>query len=409
MHPNPKADFIVGFGGGVTTRALSFAQLKSIKVVELEPAVVDAGRAVYGGKIPVLQDARVSIEFNDARNTLLRSNKRYDIIASQPSHPWLAHAATVFTQEFFTLIRSRLTDKGIYGQWVNLFHMDATTLKSLFKSFYTVFPEGMVFANTHTGDLIMFGSRHKMNFNFERIRKRLAEPKIKLAMNFQGIYDAKDILNYFAFSRAQAMAVSRHARANTDLNILSEVRLSGLAKILPYGENPYHFLRKHYRLEISPYFSSNVSKNLHEVGQHLLARNKLSMASHIVKQLKNIDSDKSRQLQYEILWRRFYYRRAMILYQQHAQWPDKIHMQQALLLSKSGRLKGARQVFSKIKNHDTGVNLVAQLLFNELKYNKKFRTRFTEKNIKELLGQNKKTLIETGRKLALRVKSNLSK
>ncbi len=405
LHPKPKKAFVVGFGGGVTTRALSFTKLESIKVVELEPAVVDAGRAVYGGKIPVLQDPRVSVEFNDARNTLLRSKQKYDIISSQPSHPWLAYAATVFTQEFFSLVRSRLTEKGIYGQWVNLFRMDATTLKSLFKSFYSVFPEGMVFANTSTGDLIMFGSKQKIVFDFQQIAKRMKEKRIKLAMSFQGIKDPKDILNYFALSREQALAVSRHVRINTDLNILSEVRLSGLAKILPYGENPYHFLRKHYRLEIKSYFTSDVPENLYKVGRHLLAQNRLSMATFIMKQLKNMDLTRSRNIEYEILWRRFYYRQAMVLYKSHKNWPDRIHMQQALLLSKENKVREARLVFNKIVSRDIGLKHAARMLFSENKYNKNSSTRFSGEIVKNLLGWNKKTLIEQGRKLASRENS----
>ncbi|MCG6971166.1 MAG: fused MFS/spermidine synthase, partial [Gammaproteobacteria bacterium] len=127
LHDDPKEAFVVGFGGGITTRALTLTEnLEFIKVVELEPMVVEAGRAIVDGEIAALKDPRVTLEFNDARNTLLTEDHTYDVIAAQPSHPWVARASNVFTLEFFQLVKSRLNEGGIYGQWVNLFNMDAT-------------------------------------------------------------------------------------------------------------------------------------------------------------------------------------------------------------------------------------------------------------------------------------------
>jgi len=209
LHENPKSAFVVGFGGGITTKALTFTKLESIRVVELEPAVVEAGRTILGGEIPALQDPRVTLSFNDARNTLLVEDNKYDIIASQPSHPWLARASNVFTKNFFTLVKSRLNEGGVYGQWVNLFHMDATTLKSLLRAFYEVFPHGMTFANLDTGDFIMYGSVSPVVFDYARIQERLDEPKIKAALNFHEIYFARDLLWYFALSRDEALAASK--------------------------------------------------------------------------------------------------------------------------------------------------------------------------------------------------------
>ena len=133
---------------------MTLTDLKSIRVVELEPVVVEAARHIAAGEIPALRDPRVRLDFNDARNTLLVERTRYDLIVSQPSHPWLAGAANVFTRQFWEIVKSRLNERGVFGQWINLFKMDATTLRSLFQAFYEVFPQGMSFANLHTGDII---------------------------------------------------------------------------------------------------------------------------------------------------------------------------------------------------------------------------------------------------------------
>ena len=244
LHEKPRSAFVVGFGGGVTTRALTYTDLESIRVVELEPAIVDAGRAIVKGEIPALQDPRVHLEFNDARNALLLDEARYDIIAAQASHPWLAGTANVFTKEFFELVRSRLNPGGIYGQWVNLFNMDATTLRAIFKAFFTVFPEGVTFAELQSGDFMLFGSDRPLAFDYTRIAARMDRPDIKAALDHYDLRTPDDLLIYFALSRREALATTApDGPMNSDTNILSEVRLAQLIDVPEGAENPYIFLK----------------------------------------------------------------------------------------------------------------------------------------------------------------------
>src|SRR5690606_34725801 len=87
LHPAPKSAFVLGFGGGITTDLLTQTSLDTIRVVELEPAVVEAVRQIPDGPALALDDPRVSLVFNDARNSLLVDGASYDLIVSQPSHP----------------------------------------------------------------------------------------------------------------------------------------------------------------------------------------------------------------------------------------------------------------------------------------------------------------------------------
>ncbi len=301
IHKDPKSAFIVGFGGGITTRALSKTDLETIRVVELEPAVIEAGRAIVDGEIPVLTDPRVSIEFNDARNTLLTDPRRYDIIVSQPSHPWLARASTVFTQDFFALAKSRLNPYGIYGQWVNLFHMDATTLKSLFKAFYQVFPHGVTFANLSTGDFLMFGSAQTVLLDMDRINERVQLKGIREIMRNHGIHNGTDLLYYFSLSREQALKAAGDTPANTDLNILSEVRLSVLDRHPSADEDPYQFIQSQYTFDLAPYFKKDAAQQIYDIGHYFLAaRNEILMAKLATVQLEKLNIHFKNQLYKEI-------------------------------------------------------------------------------------------------------------
>jgi hypothetical protein len=84
LQTAPKTAFVVGFGAGITTRTLTLTNIKSIHVVELDPVVIDANRAIKSAQSDALKDPRVTLTINDARNTLLVDNATYDIIVAQP-------------------------------------------------------------------------------------------------------------------------------------------------------------------------------------------------------------------------------------------------------------------------------------------------------------------------------------
>src|SRR5690606_23470347 len=124
LHENPRSAFVVGLGGGATMRALEFTHIESLRVVELEPLMRDAVLSVLSPDAAGFTDPRLTLTFDDARSTLLMEQQSYDIIVSQPSHPWRSGAANLFTREFFEIVESRLNRGGIYAQWLALFRMD---------------------------------------------------------------------------------------------------------------------------------------------------------------------------------------------------------------------------------------------------------------------------------------------
>ncbi len=362
LQEQPKSAFVVGFGGGITTRALSLTNLESIRVVELEPAVVEAGRALAKGEIPVLNDPRVRLNFNDARNTLLVENKRYDIIAAQPSHPWLAGASSVFTQQFWQLAKSRLNEGGVLGQWVNLFNMDATTLRSIFQAFYGVFPHGITFANLNTGDLLLFGSNKPIKLDYERIQAVLDQPKVKAVLSHYGINTPQDLLWYFALSRQEALAAAGNIAANSDTNILSEVRLSTLTHELSGAEDPSMFLQNSFYFDLAPYID-NATQRIYSQANYFFSKHDMATAETAGKALTKLSPVLGRGVAYEHLWRTGDIDAALELYVQHQEWPDRTHAQQALVLLEVGRQPEALLTLARIKNEPERRAAEARILF----------------------------------------------
>jgi spermidine synthase len=229
LHRDPRTAFVVGFGGGNTAFALTRTRdLERIRVVELEPAIVDAVHTVTRGFVPALVDPRVELDINDARNALLVDESLYDLIVSQPSHPWLAGSGTLFTREFFSIVNSRLEPGGIFGQWVNLFHMDSVTLGAILKSFYEVFPYGFTLRPGGGRDLLVFGSQWPLVFDPDRLETRFAHRELNTHLGRFGKRSAASFLEEFALSRTEILLAVQTGPANTDTNLLSEVRLATL-------------------------------------------------------------------------------------------------------------------------------------------------------------------------------------
>src|SRR5439155_12667 len=123
-RPAPRAAFVVGYGSGVTARVLADVPgMQRVRVVEIEPAVLAMDSFFRHVNDNALARPNVSVIVDDARSALQIDPTRYDIVVSEPSNPWLAGVATLYTPEFFRVVRSRLADDGVFCQWVQLYHL----------------------------------------------------------------------------------------------------------------------------------------------------------------------------------------------------------------------------------------------------------------------------------------------
>jgi hypothetical protein len=224
----PQRGLVIGLGGGNTLRALVDTPLPEIEVVELEPRVVEAQAALYRGRANPLQDARVRLILEDGRHHLARAaGPRYDVIASQPSHPWRAGAANLFTEDFFRLVRSRLEDGGCFALWINGFSMDPESLLAVVASFERVFPGSQLVDASQSGrreDLILLGGREPLRADAAALAGRLAASPLAGRLALFGVGAVPDLLSFFE-GPASAFAQLSPGAANTDDNAFVETRV----------------------------------------------------------------------------------------------------------------------------------------------------------------------------------------
>jgi spermidine synthase len=138
-RPKAESALVVGYGGGIALIALA-PSVQAIDVIELEPAVIAANRSIADVRaLDPLQDSRITIIQNDARAALALTTKQYELIISQPSHPWTAGASHLYTLEFMQQARRHLTDDGVFVQWMGADFLDEALLRSLASTLLAAF------------------------------------------------------------------------------------------------------------------------------------------------------------------------------------------------------------------------------------------------------------------------------
>lgn len=131
LRPEAERAMVIGMGAGITAGSFP-GHVRQIDVAEIEPEVIRANRAFSSWRRDdPLADPRIRIIEGDARNLLFARPDTYDLIVSQPSHPWTLGSANLFTREFYRLVSSRLDDDGVFTQWMGLRYVDVPLLRTL--------------------------------------------------------------------------------------------------------------------------------------------------------------------------------------------------------------------------------------------------------------------------------------
>lgn len=172
-RPHAASAFVIGQGTGVTTHVLASAPgMQRVKVVEIEPAVLAMDSLFYAVNDSVLTRHNVHAVVDDARSALQLDRTRYDLIVSEPSNPWVAGIATLYTPEFFRIARSRLADDGIFCQWIQLYQLPLPIVAGIVSSLREVFPHVNVWFGG-TADLVVLASARPISYDRQWIEQLL--------------------------------------------------------------------------------------------------------------------------------------------------------------------------------------------------------------------------------------------
>jgi spermidine synthase len=184
LHPAPRRVLVVGWGAGATAQAVALHPgVEGVECIEIEPAVWRAAPLFDALSGRVRADPRFRMVLRDGRNHLLRSRERWDVVVSEPSNPWLAGVANLFTREFYETVLSRLAPGGVFGQWFHYYNFEPVDVKVELRTFQSVFPHVSLWVvppvpgpegGTLSADLLLIGSREPHAVDWERLRAAFA-------------------------------------------------------------------------------------------------------------------------------------------------------------------------------------------------------------------------------------------
>jgi len=156
LKPETRQVAVIGIGTGLTTHTLlQNLDLERVETVEIESAMAEAARGFLPRNAATFADARGRILIDDAKSFFSTHGRRYDVVVSEPSNPWVSGVASLFTREFYRRVRAHLSPGGLLVQWFQLYEIDVSMLATVMAALGEAFPHYAIYAPSDHDVLIM--------------------------------------------------------------------------------------------------------------------------------------------------------------------------------------------------------------------------------------------------------------
>src|ERR1051326_1533120 len=182
IHPHPRFILTVGFGAGVTAGSfVTYPEVENITICELESKIPPVSTEYFGKQnYDVLHDRRTRMVYDDARHYIFTTRDRFDVITTDPIHPWVKGTSTLYSKEYYELVKAHLNPGGVVAQWLPIYDSDPETIKTELATFFDVFPSGTIWSNNLNGDgydLVLIGQPDASVINVDDVQRRLDDGK----------------------------------------------------------------------------------------------------------------------------------------------------------------------------------------------------------------------------------------
>jgi spermidine synthase len=196
LHPNPQKALVLGLGTGSTAGWLAaMPTMQRVDVIELERSIVKVAELCTPVNHNALANPKLHVTIGDGRELLLTKREKYDLIASEPSNPYRAGVASLFTREFYQSVQRRLQPGGLFLQWVQTYDVDDRTIETFYRTLGSVF-DYIDSWQTEEGDLLLVASREPVSFDAAALRQRLSQEPLKSAV--RAAWKANGLEDFFA-------------------------------------------------------------------------------------------------------------------------------------------------------------------------------------------------------------------
>ncbi|HXT71177.1 MAG TPA: fused MFS/spermidine synthase [Vicinamibacterales bacterium] len=249
----PSNALVIGCGAGVTAGAVSIGpRVKTMTIAEIEPLVPRSvaryfwmhNYSVVGDERGAPPNKKVTIHIDDARHFLLTTNQKFDAITSDPLDPWVKGAATLYTEEFFELVKKKLNPGGVVTLFVQLYESNEAAVKSEIGTFFKAFPNSVVWGNTNNGqgyDLVLMGQLEPIKIDLDAMEAKYQSQEFaQVAQSLQetGFGSITDLFATYAGQPSDLAPWLADVQINRDRNLRLQY-LAGLGLNL-YQSGPIY-------------------------------------------------------------------------------------------------------------------------------------------------------------------------
>jgi spermidine synthase len=217
----------VGFGAGVTAGSfVPYPGVESLIICELEPLIPPASTEFFAPEnYSVMRDPRTRIVYDDARHFIFTTRQKFDVITTDPIHPWVKGTSTLYSKEYYELVKSHLNTGGIVAQWLPIYDSDPQTVKSELATFFEVFPNGTVWSNYTPKeggyDLVLVGGDIGA-IDLDSVQERLDRPeysRVLASLSEVGFHSAAEAFATYAGRAYDLKPYFAGAQINDDMNL----------------------------------------------------------------------------------------------------------------------------------------------------------------------------------------------
>jgi spermidine synthase len=228
LHDNPKDVLVVGFGSGVTAGAINIhPTVEHLVICEIEPLIPKiVPRYFSAANHNVAASKKVSVVYDDARHYVLTAQQRFDVITSDPIHPWVKGAATLYTQEYFEHVKAHLNPGGVVTLWVPLYESTADVVRSELATFFSVFSNATVWRNDNNDgsgyDMVLVARLDNKPIEVDALQTRIDRPEyaeVKTSLAEVGYGSVFDLLRTYSGRSTDLRPWFEGAEINRDRNL----------------------------------------------------------------------------------------------------------------------------------------------------------------------------------------------
>jgi spermidine synthase len=213
LHPDPKDVLIIGMGAGVSSGIIAtYPSVEHVTVVELSEEVPGGTAEFADWNFDVLHNPKLKVVINDGANYVKATQKHYDIISSDPIHPFISGNGILYSYEHWQNCKKRLKEGGVLAQWLPLYQLSPSDFACVIRTFRDVFPDATMWFSGI--DTVLIGTEGSLKVDLKRMGEKMAAPKITGDLLSMGVQKPADILGWYVAGSNELDAMGGDAPEN---------------------------------------------------------------------------------------------------------------------------------------------------------------------------------------------------